>query len=90
MVLDEEEVKKHMGVKKDTNLKTTQSPPSALKTTVGTSPATLDYRNILAVTDVRDQGGCGSCWAFSTTAVYESARILYDGINEDLSEQYAV
>jgi len=41
-------------------------------------------------TPVRNQGNCGSCWAFSTAGVLESRILRYDGVAKDLSEQYLV
>ena len=53
-------------------------------------PAALDYRNNGHVTDVRDQGYCGSCWAFSMTAVYESLLAMETNQHYDLSEQFVL
>ncbi|MGB3904332.1 MAG: C1 family peptidase, partial [Anaerolineae bacterium] len=41
-------------------------------------------------TPVKDQGYCGSCWAFSTVGPLESNILLQDGETKDLSEQYLV
>ena len=61
-----------------------------MKGTLSSSPLTFDYRDYQAVTNVRFQSSCGSCWAFSSTGVYESALILYNGITKDLAEQFAL
>ncbi len=39
-------------------------------------PNSLNYNALGKVTAVRDQKKCGSCWAFSTTAVYESQMLI--------------
>ena len=58
-------------------------------------PASLDWRNNGSdyVTDVRDQGNCGSCWAFATTAALESYILInkpLPGGEDDRSEQVLV
>jgi hypothetical protein len=45
------------------------------------------------MTPVKDQGGCGSCWAFSAVGVSEAAHNIAENdpnLDKDLSEQYLV
>jgi len=50
-------------------------------------PKKVDWREEGIVTAVKDQGHCGSCWAFSTTAVLESHVAKDSGLLFDLSPQ---
>jgi len=42
-------------------------------------PASIDWRYTEAVTAIKNQGQCGSCWAFSATEAVESQLILGTG-----------
>ena len=53
-------------------------------------PSSYDWCDEGACTEVRDQGSCGSCWAFATAGVLESAMLIKNGAASDLSEQYLV
>lgn len=53
-------------------------------------PEEFDLRDINVVPPVRDQGSCGSCWAFSKTASLESANAYTNGQMLNLSEQELV
>jgi C1A family cysteine protease len=54
------------------------------------SPSSIDWRQKGAVNPVRDQGQCGSCWAFATTANAESVWAISSGQLLDLSEEFLV
>ncbi|CAE7199726.1 cpl-1 [Symbiodinium sp. KB8] len=43
------------------------------------NPAAFDWRSTGVVTPVKDQGGCGSCWAFSATETVESHYAIASG-----------
>lgn len=53
-------------------------------------PTQLDWTELGAVTPVKDQGHCGSCWSFSTTGSLEGAYFLKNHTLESFSEQQLI
>jgi len=54
------------------------------------APSSFDWRTRNAVTPTKDQGQCGSCWAFSATEAIESAWFLAGHPLTSLSPQQIV
>ena len=53
-------------------------------------PVSLDWSTSGATTPVKDQGQCGSCWAYSATEGIESGFFMATGTLTQLSEQQII
>ncbi len=86
--------KQLLGVVNPPRSATAPAAPTCQPSAVGL-PVSLDWRNNGGnyVTSVKNQGGCGSCWAFSAIATLESATMIYNktpNTSLDLSEQVLI
>jgi C1A family cysteine protease len=95
-VLSEKEKKMRLGASENDDLvaEFLSSPETAPVPAIEGAPYTVDWRNVTGVSyvsPIKNQGSCGSCWAFATTAGLESqVMIATAGMPIDISEQILV
>nr|KYP67743.1 Vignain [Cajanus cajan] len=86
---NEEFVAFHNGFKRPHGLRIATQTPFKYEN-VTDVPTSVDWRKKGAVTPIKDQGQCGSCWAFSTVAATEGIHQITTGKLVSLSEQELV
>ncbi len=62
--------------------------PATTRVLLDRHPASFDLRALGGLTAIRDQGYCGSCWAFASFSSLESFFKYKKGLLKDFSEQH--
>ncbi|XP_020202433.1 cysteine proteinase COT44 [Cajanus cajan] len=83
----------YLGTKSDANRRVVKAKKTGHRYTYDARdrlPVHVDWRLKGAVAPIKDQGSCGSCWAFSTIATVEAINKIVTGKFMSLSEQELV
>ncbi|KAJ4730613.1 hypothetical protein LUZ62_030334 [Rhynchospora pubera] len=86
----EEFKSKYLGLKQNLMKKREATIGDSDHENAGYLPKIVDWRKKGAVTPVKNQGTCGSCWAFSTVAAVEGINQIVTGNLTSLSEQQLI
>ncbi|KAM1045680.1 hypothetical protein ACFX2A_037479 [Malus domestica] len=87
----EEFLRHHTGYKKPTESTSSADASFTYESlSLAAVPPSIDWRKQDAVTPVKDQGNCGSCWAFSAVAAVEGITKIKTGKLISLTEELPV
>jgi len=86
--MDSQQFKAYLGFSKENSLRTSNL--RGFLHDAAAAPVSVDWIAKGAVTPVKDQGQCGSCWSFSTTGALEGAYFTKYGELPSFSEQQLV